>query len=63
MANTPARPLPEDLLERPKSGFTVPVREWLLTDRPDYEEARGLRGWAQYIYNEAGESLLSTKND
>ncbi|WP_263840194.1 asparagine synthase (glutamine-hydrolyzing) [Salinibacter sp.] len=51
MARTPAEPLPEDLLDRPKSGFTVPVREWLLQDRPEYEDARGLRGWAQYVYN------------
>jgi asparagine synthase (glutamine-hydrolysing) len=51
MARTPAEPLPEALLDRPKSGFTVPVREWLLQDRPEYEDARGLRGWAQYVYN------------
>ena len=51
MARTPAEPLPEALLDRPKSGFTVPMREWLLQDRPEYEDARGLRGWAQYVYN------------
>jgi asparagine synthase (glutamine-hydrolysing) len=50
MARVPKNSLPEDLLGRPKSGFTVPVREWLLGDRPEYESARGLRGWAQHVY-------------
>lgn len=57
MACTPAKPLPSNLLNRVKSGFTVPVREWLLSDRPEYESARGLRGWAQYIYNFQKKSL------
>jgi asparagine synthase (glutamine-hydrolysing) len=52
MANTPEQALPEDLLGRPKSGFTVPVREWLLANRPGYKKARGLRGWAQYVYQQ-----------
>jgi asparagine synthase (glutamine-hydrolysing) len=50
MAKTPVTSLPEELLNRPKSGFFVPMREWLLDDRPEYESARGLRGWAQYVY-------------
>jgi asparagine synthase (glutamine-hydrolysing) len=51
MARTPDTPLPEELLDRPKSGFFVPMREWLLSDRPEYASARGLRGWAQYVYD------------
>ena len=51
MARTPKRPLPDDLIDRPKSGFWVPMREWLLADRPEYEDARGRRGWVQYVYD------------
>lgn len=51
MAATPTKPLPEAVRNRPKSGFTVPVREWLLSDRPEYGEERGLRGWARYVYD------------
>jgi len=51
MAQVPDKSLPKGLLDRPKSGFFVPMREWLLSDRPEYASARGLRGWAQYVYD------------
>jgi len=50
MARTPARPLPEAVLNRPKSGFLVPVREWLGDDSAGVPVARGLRGWAHQVY-------------
>jgi asparagine synthase (glutamine-hydrolysing) len=50
MARTPKQSLPSDLLERPKSGFMVPMREWLLANRPEYQDARGRRGWVRYVY-------------
>ncbi len=40
--------LPAELLKRHKSGFTVPVREWI-TDAPGADRARGLRGWANQV--------------
>ena len=46
MAATPARPLPEALLARPKTGFTVPVGDWVRGSE------RGLRGWARRVYGE-----------
>jgi asparagine synthase (glutamine-hydrolysing) len=55
MARTPRRPLPPSIVRRPKTGFTVPVRDWLMADagagagngvaRPE----RGLRGWAKMV--------------
>jgi asparagine synthase (glutamine-hydrolysing) len=34
------------LLARRKSGFNVPVREWLLGEQSSDDKARGLRAWA-----------------
>ena len=51
MACTPKQSLPDGLLDRPKSGFWVPMREWLLADRPEYKDARGRRGWVRYVYD------------
>lgn len=39
------RPLPPEVRNRPKSGFSIPVREWM-QDTPD----RGLRHWAKFVY-------------
>jgi len=47
MAATPAKPLPEEVLRRPKSGFFVPVRDWMEGSGP---KERGLRGWAKKVY-------------
>ena len=41
--------LPAELLNKPKTGFSIPVRDWLMTDQPAQQE-RGLRGWARFIY-------------
>jgi asparagine synthase (glutamine-hydrolysing) len=49
MARTPARPLPDGLLHRPKTGFTTPVRRWMLDDGAISEQDRGHRGWARFV--------------
>lgn len=58
MARTPAKPLPVRVLNRAKTGFSVPVHEWV---SQGYGRAvageRGLRGWARLIMaRQAGSS-------
>ncbi|MEN3368660.1 MAG: hypothetical protein V7609_803 [Verrucomicrobiota bacterium] len=53
MALSPRTPLPEAVLSRPKTGFTMPVRDWLLQSfDPLSAGERGLRGWARYVHGE-----------
>ncbi len=47
LARTPARPLPAAVLERRKTGFGVPLRQWLAGDSGG---ERGLRGWARRVH-------------
>jgi hypothetical protein len=48
MADTLQTKLPDPILSRAKTGFVVPVRDWLLGERG--AAPRGLRGWAQCVY-------------
>lgn len=48
-ARTPRAPLPEDVIARPKSGFGVPVREWLLHINAGDTGVRGMRKWAESV--------------
>jgi asparagine synthase (glutamine-hydrolysing) len=51
LAQTPLPPLPASLRDRPKTGFVVPVREWLVGAGDRHGHLRGLRGWAQHVYS------------
>jgi asparagine synthase (glutamine-hydrolysing) len=42
--------LPHEVLQRKKTGFSVPVHEWLIESTGSGKSARGLRGWAAIIY-------------
>ena len=52
MARTPLKPLPDIVLNRPKTGFYLPIREWLLSGTSEGRHERGYRGWAQTVYNQ-----------
>ena len=54
MARTPSTPLPEIILRREKTGFSIPVREWMLADQAVSAQDRGLRGWARFVYQAQG---------
>lgn len=51
MARTPITPLPAEILNRRKTGFAVPVREWLMQEGGRNSGERGLRGWAMQVYD------------
>jgi len=59
LARSPVIDLPEAILKRPKTGFAVPVHDWLQADQSAPSKAatthlnRGLRGWAQRVYQSA----------
>ncbi|BCX82255.1 asparagine synthase (glutamine-hydrolysing) [Methylomarinovum caldicuralii] len=42
--------VPEALVNRPKTGFSIPVREWLRKETGSGE--RGLRSWARFVYQQ-----------
>jgi len=52
MARSPATALPKNVLNRPKTGFYIPVREWLQGDESQAGAERGGRGWAKSVYQE-----------
>jgi asparagine synthase (glutamine-hydrolysing) len=47
LAKAPSNPLPQSILVRPKTGFTVPVRQWLI-DSKSFYRMRGQANWAIY---------------
>jgi asparagine synthase (glutamine-hydrolysing) len=52
IASAPLRALPQDLLDRAKTGFSVPVAEWIRSGVAGRE--RGLRGWARRVNRAPG---------
>ncbi|MEE8393138.1 MAG: asparagine synthase (glutamine-hydrolyzing) [Rhodospirillales bacterium] len=52
LAMAPSTPLPASIRNRSKTGFFVPVQEWIQYGAAAGPE-RGLRGWAKRVYGEA----------
>lgn len=59
---TPLKALPDEILHREKTGFSIPIRQWLAEDK-SFANDRGLRGWARQVYsrfnNAQSESFLT----
>ena len=53
MAIAPKKNLPDTVFNRPKTGFSIPVQEWV-EEIGKSESARGLRGWAMWVYESSG---------
>ena len=54
MAQTPRSPLPDEVLSRRKSGFSIPVDRWLTReDTANRPQEPGMRGWAKLLMAEA----------
>lgn len=47
--------VPGQLLNRAKSGFSFPTKEWILTK--EMRQERGLRGWARVVHKEVQRHL------
>ena len=50
LANAPRPALPAEVRQRRKTGFTLPIREWLRQDDAGGKVEFGKRGWARKVY-------------
>jgi asparagine synthase (glutamine-hydrolysing) len=49
---SPSKPLPRAVFTRPKTGFSVPLRQWVLGgERGGKGSEFGMRGWARRLYD------------
>ena len=48
----PRTPLPEPILSRKKTGFTLPIRDWLEREHQEVPHSFGMRPWALFLYQQ-----------
>jgi len=49
LATSPITPVPQEVVDRPKTGFGIPVGDWLRGDVEHHEDRRTSRRWAQVV--------------
>jgi asparagine synthase (glutamine-hydrolysing) len=53
MARSPRTPLPQAVLSRKKTGFTLPIRDWLASHHGEVPlNLFGMRPWALFLYQQ-----------
>ena len=55
IAAFPTEPLPPEIVSRPKTGFSVPVQQWVRDEIGGNVGERGLRGWAKILIDKFGD--------
>jgi asparagine synthase (glutamine-hydrolysing) len=59
LAATPRARLPKAVVERKKTGFTVPMRQWMMSEHRAGYHGRGLRGWARYVFERTRDGRIT----
>jgi asparagine synthase (glutamine-hydrolysing) len=57
MAHAPHRPLPAEIINRKKTGFTVPIVDWL-KERDHVTKHFGMRPWALHLLEAGGHAAV-----
>jgi asparagine synthase (glutamine-hydrolysing) len=52
LARSPQKPLPAEIHTRRKTGFTLPIRDWLAEEQSDASQGFGMRPWALFLYQQ-----------
>ena len=56
LASVPTMPFPQGILERRKTGFSVPLRRWLMEPSDNMPRDRSLRRWARFLLPREGKA-------